>query len=170
MRKPALGRLAGENRSGVRECLKAGGDICHIAERDLARERSPHEPDRRLAAVDSDPHRKVRESPRLLDVSGVPPHDLEDPERGSRRTFRVVRVRRRDAEVGADAVALVRLHRAAVLLYRAVHHRDTLADKCFHLVRRELLAESGRAHDVGEEDRHGTQLVAASLASRGELG
>ena len=71
----------------------------------------------------------------------------------------IVLVRGRDAEVGADAVALVRLHHAAVLLDGAAHHRHALADEHLDLVRRESLAERRRADDVGEEDGDRAPLV-----------
>ena len=90
---------------------------------------------------------------------GVLADDLEDAERRAGGALGVVLVRGRDAEVGADAVALVGLHRAAVLLDRAAHHRHALADERLDLVGREPLAERRRADDVGEEDGDGATLV-----------
>ena len=79
----------------------------------------------------------------------------------ARGALGVVLVGGRNAEVRADPVALVRLHRAAVLVDRAAHHRHALADEHLGLVRLEPLAERRRADDVGEENRDGTALVLA---------
>ena len=66
---------------------------------------------------------------------------------------------RRDAEVRADAVSLVGLDDAAVLLDRAAHHGHALADEHLRLVRLEPFAERGRADDVGEEHGDRAALV-----------
>jgi hypothetical protein len=68
-------------------------------------------------------------------------------------------VRRRDAEVGADTVPLIRLNRSSVLVDRPAHDRDALADEDLGLVRLETLAERRRADDVREEDGDRTALV-----------
>ncbi len=71
----------------------------------------------------------------------------------------IVLVRGRYAEVRADPVALVRLHRAAVLVDGATHHRHALADEHLRLVGLESFAERRRADDVREEDGDGAPLV-----------
>lgn len=111
----------------------------------------------------ADPYREVRETPGRLDVTRVLGDDLEDAKTGPHRALGIVLVRRRHAEVGADSVTGVRLHHAAVLLDGTTHHRHAFADERLHLVRRKLLAERRRAHDVREEDADGAELVLSCL-------
>ena len=113
-----------------------------------------------LTAKPATPHAR-------LDVLGVLADDLEDAQRRAGGPLVVVLVGSGNAEVRADAVALVGLHRSAVLLDGTAHHRHALADERLHLVGREPLAERARADDVGEEHRHGAELVVARTVGGG---
>ena len=90
------------------------------------------------------------------------PDDFEDPECGPSGTLRIVLVRVRDAEVGADPVSLLGLHRAAVLLDRLTHLGHALTDERLHVLRRKSLAEGGRTDDVGEQHGDRAELVPAA--------
>ncbi len=162
MHEPAARRLSHENRPRVRGGLQPGGDIRRVAERDGLGIRATDEPHRGRSAVDPDPHGEPRNAPRSLDVSRVALHDLEDAKPGAGGALGVVLVRCGHAEVRADAVALVRLHHPPVLVDGAAHHRDALAYEHLGLVGLQLLAERGRADDVGEENGDGPALVLES--------
>ncbi len=98
--------------------------------------------------------------------SRITADDLVDAERGPGGALGIVLMSGGDAEVGADAVPLVGLHRAAVLLDGPAHHRHALADEHLDLVGRESLAEHRRADDVGEEDGHRSSLVLPRLGAQ----
>jgi hypothetical protein len=119
----------------------------------------PDETHRGSTAVDADAHAEPLDAPCALDVGRVLLHEGEDAEAGEHGAFGVVLVGPRHAEVSADAVTLVRLHGPAVLLDGATHDRDALPDESLRLLGSESLAECSRPDDVGEEDRHGTDLV-----------
>ena len=157
--EPARGDLADEDRPGLGRGLEARRDVRRVAERDGLRIGAADEPDRCGPAVHADPHGEPRDSPGRLDVSRVAADDLEDAKRRAGGALGVVLVRGRNAEVRADPVALVRLHRAAVLVDGAAHHRHALADEHLRLVGLEPLAERRRADDVGEEHGDRAPLV-----------
>ncbi len=159
MDEAASGRLADEDRSRLGGRLETRCDVGRVAECDRLGVDGADEPDRGRAAVDTDPDSESRDSPGRLDVPRVAPHDLENAQRRAGGALRVVLVGRGDAEVGADPVALERLHGASVLVDGAAHHRHALADEHLRLVRLEPLPERGRADDVGEEDSDRATLV-----------
>ena len=159
MGEATRGRLSHEDRSRFGRSLNARGDVGRVAECDGSRIGCAHEPDPGAAGVDPDPHGEALDSPCLLDVARVLVHQLQNPQGGECSTLRVVLVCSGHAEVGADAVSLIRLHRPAVLLDRVAHDGHALADERLGLLRRETLAERGGSDDVGEDDRYGTHLV-----------
>ena len=161
MREPPRGLLADRDRARSRSRLDPGGDVRRVAERDRLRAARADGADARPPGVDADPDVEVGDAPGLGDVARVAADHLEDAEGRARGALRVVLVRARDAEVGADAVALVRLDGAAVLLDRLAHLRHALADERLHLVRRQALAERRRADDVGEQHGDRAELVLA---------
>ena len=155
-----------EDRSGVGRRLEARCDVRRVAERDRLGIGAAHEPHRRWPAVHTDSYGEPRDPPRRLDVARVPADDLEDAQGRARSALGIVLVRGGHAEVGADPVALVRLHDAAVLVDRTAHHRHALADEHLRLVGLEPLAERRRADDVGEEHGDGATLVLHPTRSR----
>ena len=155
-----------EDRSGVGRRLEARCDVRRVAERDRLGIGAAHEPHRRWPAVHTDSYGEPRDPPRRLDVARVPADDLEDAQGRARRALGIVLVRGGHAEVGADPVALVRLHDAAVLVDRTAHHRHALADEHLGLVGLEPFAERRRADDVGEEHGDGATLVLDPTRSR----
>ena len=159
MLESAGGDVPDEDRARLGRRLESSCDVRRIAERDRLRIGASHEPDSCGTAVDPDPNGEAGDPPRGLDVARVAAHDLEDAERRAGCALGVVLVRGRDAEVRADPVALVRLHRSAVLVDRAAHHRHALPDEHLGLVGLEPLAERGRADDVGEEHGDRPALV-----------
>ena len=161
VREPPRGLVADRDRARSRSRLDPGGNVRRVAERDRLRAARAHRADARPTGVDADADGEVGNAPGLGDVARVVADHLQDAQGRTRRALRVVLVRVRDAEVRADAVSLVRLDRAAVLLDRLAHLRHALADERLHLVRREPLAERGRADDVGEQHGDGAQLVLA---------
>ena len=163
--QPACGLLADDDRPRVRRRLQPRGDVRRVAQRDDLRVGGADEPDRGRPAVDADPDCEARDSPRALDVVRIAADDLVDSKRGAGGALGIVLVSGGDAEVGADAVPLVGLHRAAVLLDGPAHHRHALADEHLDLVGRESFAEHRRADDVGEEDGHRAPLVFPRLGA-----
>ena len=159
MRQATRGRAPHDDGSRRGGRLQAGGDVRHVAERDHVLLGAADETDRGLAAVDADANVEVLDSPGGGDVTCVLGDHLEDPHRRMRRPLRVVLVRRGHPEEGGDPVSHVGVDGAAVLLDRAGHAADALADERLHLVRCQSLAECGRADDVGEEGGDGAQLV-----------
>ncbi len=153
------GLLPHDDRAWRSPRLEAGGDVRRIAKGHHLRVLGPDQADARAAAVHAHPDAELRDSPGSLRLSGIGRHELHDAERGPRRPFGVVFVSHGHAEVGADAVPLVRLHRPAVLLDRLAHPGHALPDEGLDLVGGEAFAEPGRAGDVGEQRRDGSQLV-----------
>ena len=159
MRQAPSGQRAEEDRPRLGRRLEPGGHVGGVTERDRLRIHRSDEPDRGGPAVDADSHGEARDPPGRLDVARVPLHDLEDPECGPRCALRVVLVRRRDAEVRADAVALVCLHHPAVLVDGSTHHRHALPDEHLDLVGLEPFSERRGADDVREENGDRAALV-----------
>ena len=148
----------------------AGGDVRRVAERDRLGLRGADQPHGRAPLLIPILTQKPV-IPHALSMSRVYSlHQLEDPQRGQSGALRVVLVRRRDAEVRADAVSLIGLHDAAVLLDGAAHDRHALADERLGLVRREALAERGRPDDVGEQDGDRPHLVGEGRTRAEALG
>jgi hypothetical protein len=116
-----------------------------------------------LAAVDSYADVEVADSPRGRDIARVLPDDVANAKGGARGSLRVVLVRSRNAEVGADPIAHVRLNAAAVLLDGSAHHRHAFPDERLYLVGGEALSERGGPHDVREENGYGAKLVAGAV-------
>ena len=159
MRKSPRGRLSDHDCPRTRGSLEARCDIRRVAESDdllIARTDRSHGG---LAAVDPDTDAELLDAPGRGDVAAVLGDDIDDAKRGSRGALGIVLVRGRRPEVRRNPVAHVRLHHAAELLDHTRHPADTLADQLLHLVRREALAESGRADEIGKESGHRTKLV-----------
>jgi len=161
--EPALeqlrGAVADEHGPRLGGRLEPCGDVGRIPERDCLWCRHADRPDRRGTRVD--PHADVEafDPPRRPDVLAVGADDLDDAKSRTRGAFRVVGVCRRDGEVRADAVALVRLNRPTELFNGAADVGDTFADECLHLFRQQAFAERGRPYDVYEERGDRTELV-----------
>jgi hypothetical protein len=160
------GRRPDERRAGLGQCREPRGDVGRVAERHLLAVSGADEADRRLPAVDADPHAEVRNAPRALDVAAVAPDRLEDPQRRTGGALGIVLVGDRDAEVGRDPVTLVGLHRAAEVLDGLAHARDALADQRLDLGRRQPLAEPRRADEIGEQGGDRAELVPFSRSTR----
>ncbi len=111
------------------------------------------------SAVDPHAHREVGDRPRGGDVARIVTDDLQDAQRRPCGALRIVLMRHGNAEVGADAVARVGLHDAAVLLDGVAHLRDAAADEHAEVVRRQPLGEGGGTDDVREQRRQGAQLT-----------
>ena len=171
MCEPSGRGFSDEDRPWLGRRLHARSDVRRVTESHSLRVGRADESDRGASAVDPDPHAEACDLPRLLDVSRVLAHELENAEAGERCPLRVVLVRDRHAEIGADAVALVRLHGPAVFLDGAAHDRHALAHERLGLLRRQSLSERRRADDVCEEDRHRPNLVCDHvwLRGRGQL-
>ncbi len=157
--------LTDHDRPGSGPGLEPGGDVGGVAEGHDLRVVGTDQADPGPAAVDPDPHAELGNAPRRFDLAAVGAHQLDDAQARPRRPLRVVLVGGRHAEVGTDPIALVGLHRAAVLLDGATHPRHALADEGLHLVRGQPLAQPGRAGDVGEEGGDGAQLVGVTRHS-----
>ena len=166
MREAAGGLLAHGDRAGSRDGLQSRCDVGRVSERDGLVIHGAHDADRGRAGVDADADVESLDPPRLLDLARVLPHDVHDPQRRAGGPLGVVLVSGRNAEVRADAVAHVRLHRPAVLVHGAAHLVHAFADQRLRLLRRQLLGERGRPDDVGEEHRHGANLVVTRHAQR----
>ena len=166
MREAAGGLLAHCDRPGSCNGLQSRCDVGRVAERDGLVIHGAHDADRGRAGVDADADVEALDPPRLLDLARVLPHDVHDPQRRAGGSLGVVFVSGRNAEVRADAVAHVRLHRPAVLVHGTAHLVHAFADQRLRLLRRQLLGQCGRSDDVGEEHRHGANLVVTRHAQR----
>ncbi len=162
MRQAPRGRAPHDDGSRRGGRLQAGGDVRDVTERHHVLLGAADETDCCLAAVDADPDVEVLDSPGGGHVTCVLGDHLEDPDGRVRRPFRIVLVRSGHPEEGCDPVSHVGVDGAAVLLDRAGHAADALADERLHLVRCQSLAEGGRADDVGEQGGDGAQLVDAA--------
>ncbi len=158
--REAPGRfLADRDRAGRGNRLQARGNVGRVPEGDGLVIHRTDDSHRGRAGVDADADVEALDPPGLLDVARVLPYDLHDPQRRAGGSLGVVFVGRRHAEVRADAVAHVRLNRPSVLVDRATHLIHALADQRLRLLRRQLLGQRRRSDDVGEQHRHGPNLV-----------
>ena len=159
MSETARGLLADGDRAGRGDGLQTRRDVGRVTEGDGLMIDVTNEPHRRGAGVDADTDVESLDAPRLLDVARVLAHDLDDAKGCARGTLGVVLVRRRHAEVRADPVAHVRLHRPSILVHGAAHLVDALTDQRLRLLGRQVLGERRRPDDVSKEHRHGADLV-----------
>ena len=107
---------------------------------------------RDFSTVDADTDVEVGDVPGRLDVAGVLLRHMEDVQGRPRCALGVVLVRQRDAEERRDPVAHERIDDTSELFDRGGHAGHAFADQRSDLLRRQTLADGGRADDVGEED------------------
>ena len=160
----APGRVADERLARFGRLLEASGDVHRVAGRPAAA--GPRIADDDRAGVDADAHRD-------LETALGPEGCVQGRQRGLHlggrpdRPERVVLVHDRDAEDGDDRIADELLDRSAVALEDRAHRVEPAAHDRAQRLRVEVLAEPGRAGDVGEHDGDDLARLARRLG-RGE--
>ena len=134
MLEPLRRLVADGDRAGCRDVGQMGRDVDGVAERRKLGVAGADTAEADPAGVDPHADSEVGNRPCLCDVARIVPDNLVDPQRGPCRALGIVLVSHGDAEVGADAVALVCLDNAAVLLDRLAHLRHASADELPELV------------------------------------
>ena len=160
------GRVADERLARFGGLLQAGGDIDRVTGRAAAAGSRVADDDR--AGVDADAHPD-------LEAAFGPEGAVQGRQRdlhvggGAHGPERVVLVDDRDAEDGHDRVADELLDRSAVALEDRAHRVEPAAHDRAERLRVEVLAEPGRAGDVGEHDGDDLARLARRFG-RGERG
>ncbi len=152
-REPPSRQGADENRAGLGGRLQPRGDVRRVAQSHLLRSGGAYRSDGSRAGVHADPDGEAADAERGLHLAPVLGDRTEDLQCGPGGAVRIVLVRDRHAEVGADPVAHVGLDRPAVLLDHRCHTGHAFPDDRLDLLGGEALAEPGRADDIGEEAR-----------------
>ena len=152
------GRLADQRRAarrrGLDPCRGVDG-VAHRGELGLTADRAEHDGSR----VHTHARGERLDSPCVGDLVAVGRHVADDVERGTQRAFRVVLVGGRCAEQREYPVARHVDHGAVVGLGRRDHPRHGLVHEDLELLGIQLLAERGRAGEIGEQRGHHALFV-----------
>ena len=158
-RDEAIRRRCDEHAASARGRLHPRRDVHRIAHRGvLIRGVAADHADDDRAGVDADPNAKIAGALRALRRPQLVDH-ARHVQSAAHRTLGVVLVRHRRSEEREDAVAHESRDRPVVVLDRAGHALERLADQRRPVLRIHALGDRGGARDVGEQDRDRTALA-----------